>query len=262
MSLAPPAGTLTLAGKTVSRLGYGTMQLTGPGTWGDPPGTTQAVALLRSVVHEHGITHIDTADAYGPHIVEHLVHRALHPYPAHVVIATKVGMIRPGPNVWKPLGRPDYLRAAVEQSLRRLGTDCLPLCYLHRIDPAVPFLDQIGALAELQQEGKIAHIGLSKVTPAQIDLASTVIDVAAVQNKLNRALPEDAALTVEHCRTRGIPYVPYAPLNAGALIQDGGAVAALRWLLDLGHHIAPIPGTASQHHLKQLINAAVRGETA
>ncbi|GGZ73547.1 aldo/keto reductase [Streptomyces echinoruber] len=252
MTPTPPAGTLTLAGTTVSRLGYGTMRLTGPGTWGDPADTAQAVALLRSVVHEHGITHIDTADAYGPHTVEHLVRQALHPYPANVVIATKVGMIRPGPNVWRPLGRPDYLRAAVEQSLRRLGTDCLTLCYLHRIDPTVPFLDQIGALADLQQEGKIAHIGLSKVTPAQIDLAGTVIDVAAVQNKLNPAVPDDAAITVEHCRTRGIPYIPYAPLGAGALAHGGGAVTALRWLLDLGPHIAPIPGTTSQHHLKQL----------
>jgi pyridoxine 4-dehydrogenase len=252
-----PAGTIALAGKTVSRLGYGAMRLTGPGTWGPPPDTAEAIALLRAVVHEHGISHIDTADAYGPHTAEHLIRQALHPYPEHLLVATKVGMIRPGPNVWRPLGRPDYLRAAVEQSLMRLGTDCLDLCYLHRIDPAVPLLDQAGALADLQKEGKIAHIGLSKVTPGEIDEASTVIEVAAVQNKLNRNLPGDADHTVAHCGTQGIPYVPYAPLGGGEPVR-GGAEAALRWLLDLADHIAPIPGTSSRHHLKELVNAAAR----
>lgn len=255
MRPALSAGTLTLAGKEVSRLGYGTMGLTGPGTWGPPADAADAVALLRTVVHGYGITHIDAADAYGPHTVEHLIHQALHPYPEHVLIATKVGMIRPGPNIWRPLGRPDYLRAAVEQSLRRLGTDCLDLCYLHRVDPAVPFLDQLGALAELQREGKIAHIGLSKVNPTQIDEAGTVIEVAAVQNKLNQGQPDDIGQAVAHCGARGIPYVPYAPLGSGALVQDHGPGEALCWLLDLAGHIAPIPGTNSPHHLRDLVAA-------
>ncbi|MFE9331718.1 aldo/keto reductase [Streptomyces sp. NPDC006925] len=247
-----PAGTVTIAGKTVSRLGYGTMRLTGHGTWGDPPDPDRAVHLLRTVVDE-GITHLDTADAYGPHTVEHLIRRALYPCPSDVLIGTKVGMVRPAPNVWKPLGRPEFLRAMVEQSLRRLGVECLDLCYLHRVDPTVPFLDQVGTLAELQGEGKVAHVGLCKVTPEHIDTASTVVRVAAVQNKLSMAVSGDTA-TVEHCRMRGIPYVPYAPLGAGALVGDVGK--ALRWLLDLGDHIAPIPGTRSVQHLAQLIEAA------
>ncbi|MBT2613638.1 aldo/keto reductase [Streptomyces sp. ISL-87] len=245
-----------LAGKLVSRLGLGTMGLTGPGTWGTPADPFGAVQLLRSAVDDHGITHFDTADAYGPHTAEELVHRALYPYPERLLIATKVGMVRPAPNVWRPLGNPDYLRATVEQSLRRLGTDCLDLCYLHRNDPAFPFLDQVGTLADLQQEGKIAHIGLSKVGPEEINEAATVITVAAVQNKLSQAVPDDAAHGAEHCRARGIPYIAYAPLGSGALAEDGGVDAALRWLLELGDHIAPIPGTSSPAHLNELVKAA------
>ena len=245
-------GSITIAGKTVSRLGFGTMRLTGPGTWGHPADVSAAIGLLRAAVGEHGITHIDTADAYGPHTVEDLIRQALHPYPEEVLIATKVGMVRPAPNVWKPLGRPEFLRATVEQCLRRLGVERLDLCYLHRNDPTVPFLDQIGALAGLQTEGKVAHIGLSKVTPEEIDTASTFIRVAAVQNKLNLAQPDDMP-TVEHCRALGIPYVPYAPLGVGALARQGGAVKALQWLLDLGEHVAPIPGTSSSRHLAEVV---------
>ncbi|MFI1063896.1 aldo/keto reductase [Streptomyces spororaveus] len=250
------AGSITIAGKTVSRLGFGTMRLTGPGTWGDPADLGEAVDVLRDAVHVHGITHIDTADAYGPHTVETLIRQALHPYPPELLIATKVGMARPGPNVWKPLGRPEFLRATVEQCLRRLGVDSLDLCYLHRNDPHVPFLDQVGALAGLQREGKIRHIGLSKVTPAEVDIAATVVTVAAVQNKLSLAEPRDADRGVEHCRAAGIPYVPYAPLGAGALTEDGGVVKALHWLLDLGDHVAPIPGSGSAAHLAELVEAA------
>lgn len=246
------AGTVTIAGKTASRLGFGTMRLTGPGTWGDPPDVGRAATLLREVV-DHGITHIDTADAYGPHSVEALIRRALHPYPDHLLIATKVGFIRPGPNMWAPLGRPDYLRAAVEQSLRRLGVDSLDLCYLHRVDTTIPFLDQVGTLAELRREGKIAHIGLSKVMPDQIEEASTIVTVAAVQNKLSLAAPDDVG-TVDYCGARSIPYVPYAPLGAGSLAADVGA--ALLWLWGLGGHVAPIPGTSCVGHLRELIDVA------
>ncbi|MER8116237.1 aldo/keto reductase [Streptomyces sp. NPDC094031] len=252
--MKPPAGTITLAGKQVSRLGLGTMRLTGPGTWGDPADANAAAALLREAVYEHGITHVDTADAYGPHTAEHLVHRALHPYPKRLLIATKVGMLRTGPNEWAPHGHPVYLRASVEGSLRRLGVDCLDLCYLHRNDPQIPFLDQVGALAALQREGKIAHVGLSKVSPAQIDRAATVVTVAAVQNKLNEAQPGDVH-TATYCRTQGIPYVPYAPLGTGALARDGGTHRALRWLLDLGENVAPIPGTSSPAHLRELVDS-------
>ncbi|WP_272491050.1 aldo/keto reductase [Streptomyces pacificus] len=237
----------------MSRLGFGTMRLTGPGTWGDPPDTDRALRLLHTVVDE-GITHLDTADAYGPHTAEHLIRRALWPYPEELLIATKVGMVRPARNVWKPLGRPEFLRATVEQCLRRLGVDRLDLCYLHRVDPAVPLPEQVGTLAELQQEGKIAHVGLSKVAPEQIDTASSVVKVAAVQNKLSAAVPDDTA-TVEHCRVRGIPYVPYAPLGSGLLTQAEDLRKALRRLLGLGDHVAPIPGTSSVAHPRELLRA-------
>ncbi|MFI1868909.1 aldo/keto reductase [Streptomyces jumonjinensis] len=250
-----PGGTITIAGKTVSRLGLGTMRFAGRDSWGDLRSERVGpMAVLLEAVRTHSITHIDTADAYGPHTVEDLIHDTLSPYrfDRDVLIATKVGMIRPGPHMWMPHGHPAYLRAAVEGSLRRLGIEQLDLCYLHRNDPAVPFLDQVGALAELQAEGKIAHIGLSKVRPDEIDQAAAVIAVAAVQNKLNQELPDDLA-TVEHCRTLGIPYVAYSPLGAGTLARRGGATKALRWLLDLGPHVAPVPGTGSLGHLRELV---------
>ncbi|MFJ9417619.1 aldo/keto reductase [Streptomyces sp. NPDC101227] len=159
MSGTPPAGTITIAGKSVSRLGFGTMRLTGPGTRGDPEDRHTAIRVLRQAVHTHGITHIDTADAYGPHTVEHLIREALYPYPEDVLIATKVGLVRPAPNVWAPHGHPVYLRSCVEASLRRLGVERLELCYLHRIDPEVPTADQIGTLRALQDEGKIGSLG-------------------------------------------------------------------------------------------------------
>lgn len=248
----PPGGSITIAGKTVSRLGLGTMRLTGPGTWGHPADSTTALRLLRTAVRHLGITHIDTADAYGPHTVEDLIRWALHPYPAELLLATKVGMIRPAPNIWRPLGRPDYLRATVEASLRRLATDRIDLCYLHRVDPAVPLTDQVGALADLQTEGKIGAVGLSKVTPQQIKEAGTITAIAAVQNCLNLDEPDDPA--VEYCAAHDIPYVPYRPLNAGHLAQHGTG-QPLHWLLGLGKHIAPIPGTSSIEHLRALVEA-------
>ncbi|NEA60133.1 aldo/keto reductase [Streptomyces sp. SID13666] len=248
----PPAGWILLAGKRVSRLGLGTMRLTGAGTWGPPRDPDAAIRILREAVHIHGITHIDTADAYGPHTVEELIRRALRPYPADLLIATKVGLVRPGPDWWAPLGRPTYLRSAVEASLRRLSVGRLELCYLHRVDPGVPLEEQVGELRTLQTEGKIGHVGLSKVTVDQIRAASAEIQVAAVQNVLNQTEPDDPA--VDYCRVQQIPYIPYRPLNAGTLATaEGGAGEALRWLLSLGSHIAPIPGTSSPDHLKGLI---------
>ncbi|MDQ0778381.1 pyridoxine 4-dehydrogenase [Streptomyces aurantiacus] len=251
MSAAPPGGLIPIAGKPVSRLGLGTMRLTGPDIWGWPEDFATATRVLREAVHVHGITHIDTADAYGPHTAETLIHTALHPYPPELLLATKVGLTRPAPDVWRPLGHPEYLRTAVEASLRRLDVERLDLCYLHRVDPAVPLEDQVGELRALQLAGKIGHIGLSKAGVDQIRAAEKEIVVAAVQNPLNSAEPNDPALG--YCVRMEIPYVPYRPLNAGAL----PAPAALTWLLNLAPHIAPIPGTSSPEHLRALV-AAVR----
>jgi aryl-alcohol dehydrogenase-like predicted oxidoreductase len=257
MSAAPPAGTITIAGKTVSRLGFGTMRLTGPGTWGDPADRRTAISVLRQAVHTHGITHIDTADAYGPHTAEHLIQEALRPYPERLLIATKVGMLRPGPSIWKPHGHPAYLRACVEASLCRLRVERLDLCYLYRIDPEVALADQIAEMQALQDEGKVRHIGLSKVTPEDIRAVSKEITVAAVQNVLNMTDRFDPAL--ELCRDLNVPYVPYRPFDAGSLARERGVIAPLQWLLNLGNHVAPIPSTTRPAHLYEIV-AAARGE--
>ncbi|MEQ6027910.1 aldo/keto reductase [Streptomyces salinarius] len=254
---APPAGTITIAGKTVSRLGFGTMRLTGPGTWGDPDDRDRALTVLRQAVHTLGISHIDTADAYGPHTAEQLVRDALYPYPDHVLIATKVGMVRPASGQWKPLGNPFYLRACVEASLRRLKMERLELCYLHRIDPEVALDDQIAVLHALQDEGKIGHIGLSKVTPDDIRHVLEHRRVAAVQNVLNTTDRDDPA--VEMCRDLNIPYVAYRPLNAGILAQAQGLATPLNWILSQGSHIAPIPSTSQPRHLDEIVTAVQNG---
>ncbi|MET7499840.1 aldo/keto reductase [Streptomyces microflavus] len=253
----PPAGTIEIAGKTVSRLGLGTLRLTGPGGWGDPEDRPRAISLLRQAVHQHGITHIDTADAYGPHTVEHLIKEALHPYPDKLLIATKVGVVRPAPDVWMPLGHPAYLRACVEASLRRLGVERLELCYLHRIDWEVPVEDQIGTLQALQEEGKIGHIGLSKISGEDFRRWHGEIDIAAVQNVLN--IHDRYDPVQELCREHGVPYVPYRPLASGSAAHDGDVYTPLSWLLGLGPHIAPIPGTGSPRHLSNIVRAVTLG---
>ncbi|MEU3499397.1 aldo/keto reductase [Streptomyces hundungensis] len=257
MTTTPPGGTIKIAGKTVSRLGLGTMRLTGPGTWGDPDDREQALTVLRNAVHTHGISHIDTADAYGPHTVEHLIKDALYPYPDHLLIATKVGLVRPAPNMWAPHGHPVYLRACVEASLRRLHVERLDLCYLHRIDPDVPLADQLGTLAALHDEGKIGHIGISKVTPEDFQLARKEVPVAAVQNVLN--IHDRYDPVVEMCRDAEIPYIPYRPLDAGAAAKFGEVAAPLSWLLARGPHIAPIPGTSNPQHLDSIVRAVSGG---
>ncbi|WP_432104085.1 aldo/keto reductase [Streptomyces sp. bgisy091] len=257
MTSDSPAGPITIAGKTVPRLGFGTMRLTGPGTWGDPDDRATALSVLRQAVHTYGIAHIDTADAYGPHTAEQLIKDALHPYPEGLLIATKVGMARPAPDIWAPHGHPVYLRSCVEASLRRLGLERLDLCYLHRIDPVIPLADQLGTLQALQQEGKVGHIGLSKITPEHLKLAQDQIPVAAVQNVLNIHDRFDPVL--ELCRDQGIPYVPYRPLNAGVAVMGGDVTAALSWLLELSPHIAPIPGTSNPEHLAAIVNAVGGG---
>lgn len=248
-----PGGTLTLAGTTVSRLGLGTMRLTGPGNWGPPPDPAAAVRLLRTAVTDHNITHLDTADAYGPHTAEELIRRALHPYPDHLLVATKVGLVRPGPGAYEPLGRPAYLRHAVEASLRRLDCERLTLCYLHRVDTSVPLDEQLGTLTDLHREGKIGGIGLSRVSVEDIDRARAAAPIAAVQNPMNPAHAHDPAL--EHCRRTGIPYVAYRPLGKGTLVA-GGLPRLIGRLLDLGPHVALVPGTTRTDHLRELVHAA------
>ncbi|CAM5458836.1 Oxidoreductase OS=Streptomyces tendae OX=1932 GN=GUR47_00545 PE=4 SV=1 [Streptomyces tendae] len=207
--------------------------------------------MLRQAVHTHDISHIDTA--------EHLIHDALYPYPDHVLIATKASMVRPAPGQWKPLGNPFYLRSCVEASLRRLKVKRLELCYLHRIDPEVSRDDKIAVLHALQDEGKIGHIGLSKVTPEDIRYVLKYRPVAAVQNVLNTTDCDDPA--VEVCRDLNIPYVGYRPLGSGALAQAHGPAAALHWLLSQGSHVAPIPSTSQPRHLNEIV-AAMQDGTA
>ena len=212
-SLASASGTFELGGDLpVHRLGYGTMQLTGQGVWGDPADPDEAVRVLRRAV-ELGVTLIDTADSYGPFVTDGLIRRALHPYPDDLVIATKVGFTRQGPGQWTPVGRPEYLRQQVELNLRHLGIDRIDLLQLHRIDPAVPLPDQIGELAALQSEGKIRHIGLSEVSVQQIEQARKVAPIVSVQNRYN--LADRAAEDVldfaeqENARSSGVPMPDY-----------------------------------------------------
>ncbi len=245
----------------VYRLGYGTMQLTGPGHWHHPADPDAAKQLLRRAV-ELGINHLDTADAYGPEAVEHLIRKALHPYPPGLVIATKGGLTRPGPNRWEPVGRPAYLRQCIEMSLRRLAVERIDLYYLHRVDPLTPLAEQVGVLADAQQAGKIRHIGLSKVTVAQIEEAARVAPIAAVQNSYNLNEGDDDVLA--YCEHHGIAFLPYKPLAAGALAQseqrhDGKltpAQAAIAYLLDKSPNMLPIPGTSNLAHLEDNTNTA------
>ncbi len=244
----------------VYRLGYGTMQLTGPGHWYHPADPEAAKRLLRRAV-ELGINHLDTADAYGPETVEHLIRKALHPYPPGLVIATKGGLTRPGPNQWEPVGRPGYLRQCIEMSLRRLVVQRIDLYYLHRVDPLIPLADQLAVLAEAQRAGKIRHIGLSKVTVEQITDAARIVPIAAVQNRYNLNEGDDDVLA--YCESHGIAFVPYAPLGAGVLARrtptpTGTATpaqAAIAYLLDKSPNMLPIPGTNDPAHLEGNANS-------
>jgi pyridoxine 4-dehydrogenase len=251
----------------VVRLGYGAMRLTGPGIWGEPRDRDEAIRVLRRAV-ELGVTFIDTADSYGPYISEELIRLALHPYPADLVIATKAGLVRTGPNLWHSLGRPEYLRQEAEMSLRRLGLERIDLFQLHRIDPQVPLADQLGVLVELQREGKIRHIGLSNVSVADIRAAREIAPIATVQNRYSLA-DRGSEAVLEFCETEGLGFIPWFPLATGELARPGGPLdriarelgatpgqLALAWLLRRSPVMLPIPGTASVAHLEENIAAA------
>lgn len=245
------ASQIKIGGKTVSRLGLSTMHLAGRGAWRESADRNTVLELLRTAVHKHGITHLDTSDAYGPHLVEELIREALHPYPENLLIATKVGMVRPSRDHWSSVGKPAYLRAAVEGSLRRLGVERLDLCYLHRIDPEVAIRDQIGVLDALRDEGKIGHIGLADAPPEDVRWVSHYAPIDVVQSPLNLKNQDDPLLGF--CRDAGIPYVAGQPLCSGELAED--LSAALSWVLSQGEHVAVIPGTSSATHLEELVQA-------
>jgi aryl-alcohol dehydrogenase-like predicted oxidoreductase len=267
-NLAAPSGTFTLGGDLpVVRLGYGTMQLPGPGVWGPPRDHDEAITVLRRAV-EIGITFFDTADSYGPYVAEDLLREALHPYPDDLVIATKAGLTRQGPDQWTPLGQPAYLRQEVEMSLRRLGLERIDLFQLHRIDAAYPVADQVGELKQLQQEGKIRHIGLSEVSVDQLQEAQQTAEIVSVQNLYNLA-NRDAEELLDHCTQSGIGFIPWFPLATGDLARPDGPLSvaakehdaspsqlALAWLLERSPVMLPIPGTSSVEHLESNTAAA------
>lgn len=267
-TLAARSGSFSIGGDLpVHRLGFGAMRLTGEGIWGDPADPDEAVRVLRRAV-ELGVTFIDTADSYGPFVSELLIHRALHPYPDDLVIATKAGLTRAGPYDWRPVGRPEYLRQQVELSLRHLGVDTIDLHQLHRIDPQVPLADQVGELALLQQEGKIRHIGLSEVTVDELTEAQQTATIVSVQNLYNLA-DRSAEPVLRHCEAHGLGFVPWFPLAMGELARPGGALAtiaeetgaapgqlALAWLLARSPVMLPIPGTSTVAHLEENLQAA------
>ncbi|MFF2550767.1 aldo/keto reductase [Nocardia sp. NPDC058058] len=261
------AGEVELGGKKVFRMAFGAMRLGDPMIWGPPADRHHSIQLARRAI-ELGVNHVDTADSYGLGTVEDILREALHPYPEHLLIATKVGQVQPRPLEWVPIGHPAFLRHQCEMSLRRLGVDRIDLLYLHRADPNVPFADQVGVMRELQQECKIAHFGLSEVTVGQIEIARSIIDVAAVQNIYNLTVRGWDAV-VDYCARERIPFVAWWPVMSGALVRPGGVVAeiaaatgssptqvALAWLLARSDTLCPIPGTSSIAHLEENIAAS------
>jgi pyridoxine 4-dehydrogenase len=265
---AAVSGTFTMGGDmTVNRMGFGAMRITGQGIWGDPKDPAEAKKVLQRAV-ELGVNFIDTADSYGPYVSEDLIAEALAPYRDGLIIATKGGLTRQGPDQWLPVGRPEYIRQCVEMSLRRLKTDTIDLYQLHRIDPKVPAEETLGALKELQTQGKIRHIGLSEVSVDELTHAQTLVDVVSVQNLYNLAERKSEAL-LDHCTQHGIGFIPWFPVAGGELAKPGGvldeaakshdatvAQLALAWLLKRSPAILLIPGTSSVAHLEENIAAA------
>jgi pyridoxine 4-dehydrogenase len=270
MTDTPPAadaGTITIGGDlSVNRLGFGAMRITGRGIWGPPADHAEAVRVLRRAV-ELGVDFIDTADSYGPKVSEELIAEALAPYPDGLVIATKGGFLRPGPNNWRPDGRPEHLREACEGSLARLRIEQIPVYQLHRVDPKVPLEDSVGELVALRDEGKIRHIGLSNVDPKQIERASALTPIVSVQNRYN---PSDRAsdAVVELAEAQGFAFIPWAPVGGYQPGEGEGLTAvakrrgvspvqvAIAWQLARSPQMVPIPGTSSVAHLEENLAAA------
>lgn len=264
MSIAD-SGTFTIADRTVHRLGFGAMRITGDGVWGPPPDRERALDVLRRS-RELGIDLIDTANSYGPEVSEELIAQALHPYDQDLTIATKAGLTRSGPGQWHADCHPESLKRECEGSLRRLRVDSIDLFQLHTVDRKVPYEESVGALKELQDEGKVRHIGVSNVSVDNLEQAREIVDVHTVQNRFN--LTDRAHEDVlDHCEREGIGFIPYFPLGAGDLAGPGGPVAevaerheatpgqvALAWLLQRSEVMLPIPGTGSPEHLEE--NAA------
>jgi pyridoxine 4-dehydrogenase len=251
----------------VTRLGFGAMRITGDGVWGEPADRAEAIRVLRRAV-ELGINFIDTADSYGPGVSEEVIAEALHPYPAGLVIATKGGYARPGPNQWVEDGRPEHLRAACEASLRRLRVDQIDLYQLHRIDPKVPAEDQLGALRHLRAHGKIKHIGLSQVSVRQIQHARTIVPIVSVQNRYS-ITDRGSEDVLEYCEQEKLGFIPWFPLAAGRVSGSESPIGriaarwkatpsqvALAWLLARSPVILPIPGTSRLEHLEENVAAA------
>ena len=276
---ATASGTFTIGGDlTVYRLGFGAMRLTGPGIWGPPADKQEAIAVLRRAL-ELGVNLLDTADSYGPGVSESLIAEALYPYPKDLVIATKGGLLRTGPNQWPADGRPEHLREALEGSLRRLRLDHIDIYQFHRPDPNVPFEDSVGALAKMREEGKIRHVGLSNVTIDQLARAQKIVPIVTVQNHYNLAMRESEHMTVAEseemidlCARQGIGFIPWSPLVFGELARSDSALVqiakrhnaqpgqiALAWLLKRSSTMLPIPGTSSVKHLEEdMVGATIR----
>ncbi len=267
-NVAQASGTFTIGGDlTVNRLGFGAMRLTGKGVWGPPADPDECIRVLRRAV-ELGVNFIDTADSYGPYISERLIRKALHPYADGVVVATKAGLLRTGPDEWPVLGFPAYLRQECEMSLRRLRVDTIDLFQLHRIDDKFPAEDQLGELVTLQQEGKIRHIGLSEVSVEQLEAAQKVATIVSVQNMYNLTMRGSEAL-LDVCEAQNIGFIPWFPLAAGPLAAPDGPLQriaadhdatasqlALAWLLKRSPVMLPIPGTSKVTHIEENVAAA------
>jgi pyridoxine 4-dehydrogenase len=268
MTAVAPTDTFTIGGDLpVHRLGYGAMQLPGPGVWGEPADPENARRVVRAAV-EQGVDFIDTADSYGPVVSERLIAEALHPYPEGLVIATKAGLTRQGPGIWTPVGRPAYLKQQVELSLRTLRLERIDLIQLHRIDAEVPLADQLGAFKELQDEGKVRHIGVSEVSVAELEQARQIVDVVSVQNLYNLTNRQSQDV-LEYATEHGIGFIPWFPIATGDLAAPDSPVAdiareldatpsqvALAWLLHTSPVVLPIPGTKSVEHLTENLGAA------
>lgn len=265
---AEASGTFVIGDIPVHRLGFGAMQLTGDGVWGEPEDHNEAMAVLRRAL-DLGINLIDTADSYGPEVSERLIAEALHPYPESLLIATKAGFQRPGPNRWVEDGRPEHLRSAVDGSLRRLKLERIDLLQLHRIDPKVPMEDQIGALVDLQRQGKIRHIGLSEVSVKQIEAVRHITPIVSIQNRYN-LVDRNSEDVLEYCTRENLGFIPWFPLATGELAKQDGplmraakrlnarpAQVALAWLLAKSPVMLPIPGTSRVDHLEENTAAAL-----